>query len=108
MDRERSKGAAAVSNLAIIGSVEVAPDGREQVVALLMAHRARCLKDEPGTLQFEVLLPHDDPTKILLYELYRDAAAFHAHWKGPSTARFREEAGSMIVKIHGVKCTLSS
>jgi (4S)-4-hydroxy-5-phosphonooxypentane-2,3-dione isomerase len=73
-----------------------------------MAHKARCLKDEPGTLQFEVLIPNDDTTKILLYELYRDAAAFEVHWNGPSTARVRQEAGSMVVKIYGTKCVLSS
>jgi len=67
-----------MSKLAIIGTIEVASGRREQVLPLLMAHRARCLKDEPGTLQFEVLLPNDDNTKVLLYEVYRDAAAFEA------------------------------
>ena len=74
---------------------------------MLMAHKARCLNDEPGTLQFEVLIPNDDTTKILLYELYRDAAAFEAHWNGPSTSRAREDVGSMIVRIYGTRCTLS-
>ena len=98
---------AIVSKLAIVGTIEVAPGSREQVLSLLMAHRARCLKDEPGTLQFEVLVPNDDATKILLYELYQDAAAFETHWNGPSTVRVREEAGTMIVKIYGTRCTLS-
>ena len=51
--------------------------------------------------------PNDDATQILLYELYRDAAAFEVHWHGPSIARLREEAGSMIVKIYGTRCALS-
>jgi len=38
-------------------TIEVAPGRRNQVATLLVAHKARCLKDEPGTLQFEVLLP---------------------------------------------------
>ena len=96
-----------MSKLAIIGTIEVMPGRREEVLPLLMAHKARCLKDEPGTLQFEVLVPNDDTTKILLYELDRDAAAFEAHWNGPSTARVREEAGSMVVKIYGTRCALS-
>jgi (4S)-4-hydroxy-5-phosphonooxypentane-2,3-dione isomerase len=96
-----------VSKLAIIGTIEVKPGSREEALPLLMAHKARCLKDEPGTLQFEVLIPNDDTTKILLYELYRDAAAFEVHWNGPSTARVRQEAGSMVVKIYGTKCVLS-
>ena len=46
--------------LAIIGKLEIVPDHLDRVVPLLMAHRARCLADEPGTLAFEVLLPYDD------------------------------------------------
>jgi hypothetical protein len=41
--------------LAIIGKLEIAPGHLDRVLPLLMAHRARCLADEPGTLQFEVL-----------------------------------------------------
>jgi quinol monooxygenase YgiN len=96
-----------MSKLAIIATIDVAPDRRDQVLPLLMAHRRRCLEDEPGTVAFEVLVPHDDASKILLYELYEDAAAFQAHWNGPSTARFREEAGSMMERIHGTRCALS-
>jgi hypothetical protein len=33
-------------------------------------------------LQFEVLSPREDGTKVLLYEVYRDDAAFHVHWDG--------------------------
>ena len=65
----------------------MAPGRRDQLFPLLMAHKARCLKDEPGTLQFEILLPHDDDTKGLLYEVYRDDAAFDVHRNGLSFAR---------------------
>ena len=63
--------------LAIIVTIEVTPGRREQLLALLMAHRARCLKDEHGTtVQFDVLIPYDDDTRVLSYEVYRDEAAF--------------------------------
>jgi (4S)-4-hydroxy-5-phosphonooxypentane-2,3-dione isomerase len=93
--------------LAIIGTLEVAPERRDEVLPLLMAHRARCLKDEPGTLQFEVLVPREDDTKVLLYEVYRDDAAFNVHWNGTSVARLREEATGMIVKVSGTRCALA-
>jgi (4S)-4-hydroxy-5-phosphonooxypentane-2,3-dione isomerase len=92
--------------LAIIGTIEITPGRMEQFLPLLLAHKTRCLKDEPGTLQFEVLLPRDDEAKVLLYEIYRDDAAFDAHWNGPSTKRIREEAAGMIVKISGTRCSL--
>ena len=86
-------------------TIEVVPGRRDQVVTSLLAHKAR-LKDEPGTLQFEVLLPKDDDTKVLSFEMYRDAAAFEAHLNGPSLAQFREEIAGMVMKLHGVRCAV--
>jgi autoinducer 2-degrading protein len=34
---------------------------------------------EPGCLRFDVLQAPDDPTRFILYEAYRDAAAAAAH-----------------------------
>ena len=85
-------------------TMEVVPERRDQVVASLLAHKAR-VRDEPGTLQFEVLVPKDDDGKIFLYEMYRDAAAFDVHLKGPSLAQWREDAGAMTT-LHGVRCTV--
>ncbi len=92
--------------LAIIGSFEVAPGRRDQLLPLLMAHRARCLKDEPGTVQFEVLAPHEDDAKVLAYEVYRDDAAFDVHRNGPSIAQWREETAGMVAKVSVTRCAL--
>jgi autoinducer 2-degrading protein len=78
------------------------PQGGE---ILLLAHKAR-LKDEAGTLQFEVLLPKDDDTKVLSYEMYRDAAAFEAHLHGPSLAQLLKETAGTVMKLHGVRCAV--
>jgi quinol monooxygenase YgiN len=91
-----------MSNFANVVTIEIAPGRRGQVVRSLLAHKAR-LREEPGTLQFEVLLPKDDDTKILTYELYRDAAAFEMHVNGRSLAQLREEIAEMA-KFHGVRC----
>ena len=66
--------------------------------------KARSLK-EPGTLQFEILLPKDDDTKVLTYEVYRDNAAFEVHRNGPSLAQWKKETAGMA-KLHGVRCTV--
>ena len=86
-------------------TIEVAPGRRDQVVALLAAHKAR-LKSEPGTLQFEMLLPNDDDTKVLSFEMYRDAAAFETHLHGPSLAQLLKETAGMVMKLHGVRCAV--
>jgi quinol monooxygenase YgiN len=85
-------------------TIEVALGRRDQFLPLLLAHKARCLKDEPGTLQFEVLLPKDDDTKVLSYEVYRDEAAFEVHRNGSSLAQLREEIAGIVMKLHGTRC----
>lgn len=95
-----------MSKLAIMGTIEVAPENRDRVLPLLMAHRARSLKDEPGTLQFEVALPRDDASRVLLYEVYQDDAAFEMHRNSPSIAQWRQETERMGVKVIATRCTL--
>jgi len=84
-------------------TIEIAQGRRDQLLGLLQAHKARSL-NEPGTLQFEILLPNDDDTKVLSYEVYRDAASFEVHRNAPSLARWREETAGMVVKFYATRC----
>jgi len=95
-----------MSKFANVVTIEVAAGRRDQILPLLAAHKARCLKNEPGTLQFEILLPRDDETKILSYEVYRDDAAFEVHRNGPSLAQLKEETAGIVVKLDGVRCAV--
>ena len=94
-----------MSRLANVVTIEVAPGRRDEVVASLLAHKAR-LKDEPGALEFEVLLPKDDDAKVLSYEMYQDDAAFEVHRHGPSLARWREETAGMVAKLDEKRCAV--
>jgi autoinducer 2-degrading protein len=94
-----------VANLHLVGTIEIAPGRRDRLISSTMAHKARCLIDEPGTLQMEVLAPREDDTKVLVYEVYRDDAAFDVHRNGPSLAQWREETAGMILKFGVTRCT---
>jgi quinol monooxygenase YgiN len=94
---------------AVIGTMEVKPGTREEVLRAVLAHRERSLRDEPGTLQFEVLVPNDDDNKILLFELYADTEAFEAHfYRGASVAQTKREIGHLIVSLAGVHSKLAA
>ena len=96
-----------MTRLAIIVRIEVTTGSRDQLLRFLMAHRARCLRDEPGlTLQLEVLAPYDDAPRALTYEVYRNDAAFEMHRNGRSLAQFREDTAGMILKTEVTKCAL--
>jgi autoinducer 2-degrading protein len=77
-----------MASLALFGTIEVAPGRKDQLVSSLLAHKARCLKDEPGTLQMEVLAPRGDDAKVVLYEVYQDDAAFDVHRNGHCANRY--------------------
>lgn len=94
-----------MSKLAIIGAIVVEPGARDEVFTAAMAHRERCLQNEPGTLAFEVLLPVEDATQLLFYELYTDPSAFDAHMKGESMAQLQAEVGPKVVSLTAIPCT---
>lgn len=94
-----------MSRIAIIATMEPTPRSRNQYLTELMAHRRRSLEGEPGTLAFEVLVPHDEPDQILLYEVYADQAAFDAHRKGASMAEIARNTKGLLVSLTGLPCT---
>ena len=94
-----------MSKFALVATVNVAPGCRDKILPMIMAHRARCLKNEPGTLAFEVLMPREDDSKLLIYELYQDDAAFDAHRNGSSMAQWRKEAAGMLGDVQITPCT---
>jgi quinol monooxygenase YgiN len=87
-------------------TIEIQPGDKDEFLPLLLAHKARCLRDEPGTLAFEILAPHGDDTKLLVCEIYRDGAAFDLHRNGPSFKRWQEETEGMVEKLYGTRCTI--
>jgi autoinducer 2-degrading protein len=63
---------------------------------------------EPGVLRFDVVQQADDPTRFVLIEIYRDAAAGAAHKESPHYPVWRDAVASMMaeprssVKFNGV------
>lgn len=92
-----------MAKFAIVATYEIAPGQIDAFLPLLLAHRDRCLKNEPGTLRFDVLRPENN---LMLYEVYEDEAAFQVHRNGPSIARLREEAAGVVRKLTFIRCSL--
>jgi quinol monooxygenase YgiN len=91
-----------MGEVAVVATIEIAPGHRDEIVPLILAHRERCLRDEPGTLMFEVMIARDDPDKVMLYEVYRDQAAFEVHWNGASINQLRAETGERMKITSGI------
>lgn len=92
--------------LAIVATITTAPGKRDEYLKHLRAHGERCRATEPGTLGFEILVPHDQPDAIMLYELYASSEAFDAHWNGPSIQQLRKEGEGLFVSVKATRCDL--
>jgi quinol monooxygenase YgiN len=95
-----------MAKLAIVATIKVAPGRRDEYLKHLRAHAERCRANEPGTLQFEILAPHDDPDTVMLYEVYASSEAFQAHWTGESMKQIRRDSEGLQVSLSGVRCDL--
>ncbi|RJP46296.1 MAG: antibiotic biosynthesis monooxygenase [Anaerolineaceae bacterium] len=58
--------------------LEIQPEKIEAFLTEALAN-AQASRGEAGVLQFDVLQQNDDPTRFMLYEVYRDEAALEAH-----------------------------
>ncbi|MBN2416939.1 antibiotic biosynthesis monooxygenase [bacterium] len=96
-----------MSKTALHVMIACKPGTRTDVIRALSAHRERCLRDEPGTLQFEIMIPADSDSTLYLFELYENDAALSAHSEGSSIARYRAEAGEMTENTDVHHCSLA-
>jgi autoinducer 2-degrading protein len=57
---------------------------------------AREARKEPGCKQFEVLVDPNDKARIMLYEVYKDEAAFQTHQATPHFKKYVAEAVPLL------------
>jgi quinol monooxygenase YgiN len=50
--------------LAIVATIKTVAGKRNEYMASLKAHGERCLAAEPGTLQFDILVPLKSPIRL--------------------------------------------
>jgi (4S)-4-hydroxy-5-phosphonooxypentane-2,3-dione isomerase len=81
---------------ALVVSLNVKPDMREQFLAAAQDDSTCSVRDEPGCLRFDVLQDVNDENRYYFYEVYRDDAAFAAHATMPHFARWRQAAAECL------------
>lgn len=85
-----------MAEIVVMVRFEVEPGRRAAFLELVEAHAAASLSEEPGCRRFDILLPDDAPDRVMLYEVYVDAAAFEAHRTSERIARFNERSAELL------------
>jgi quinol monooxygenase YgiN len=104
--RAKSSTGAPMSKFAIVATIKTVPGKRDQYLKFLDAHGKRCLATEPGTLQFDILVPHEEADTIMLYEVYASPEAFQTHFNGTSIQQMRQDAAGLQASLTGARCNL--
>ena len=75
----------------------VKPDAIEAFRAASIEN-ARESRREPGVVRFDVLEDSADPTRFVLYEVFRDPAAAAAHRETPHYLRWRDAVAPLMAE----------
>jgi autoinducer 2-degrading protein len=84
--------------LTVIVTLQVRPDKVAEFLDAIHQNAVATLNDEPGCLRFDVHRSIEDPQRFLLYEIYRDEAAFHdEHRSTVHHRKWRAAAADYVV-----------
>ena len=75
-----------------------AKPGAAAVVDELVSGFAQTVRAEPGNLTFDVYRRAESPDRFVVFEVYRDSAAFDEHLAAESGRAFNAELRDLIVE----------
>lgn len=81
----------------LLVSIKVKPEAVEAFKAESIKNSNASLK-EPGILRFDVCQQQDDPTRFILYEVYKTADGHAAHRETPHFAAWRDAVAGMMAE----------
>lgn len=93
-----------MEKIALIVKIEFISESKAVFMDALLSHKERCLKNESGTLYFEIMCPVDNQNTVVLFELYANDNALTTHESGSSLALFKEQAGAFIKNASVQRC----
>ena len=94
-----------MSKIALVVEFQIKSGCMDDFLSIIREHAAGTLADEEGCLQFDVLVPTEGGDRVLLYEAYRDDAAFEIHGNSERLANTRSRYVDMVEDRKITRCT---
>ena len=83
--------------IAICVDFEIDPTKFDAFLSIIQKNASESVANEVGCYQFDILQDLQNPTKIFLYELYDDAAAFNLHKQSSHYLEFNKASSEMVM-----------
>ena len=82
-------------NYVLVVNIRIKPENVDVFMRELLAN-AKAARTEPGCKQFEVLVDPQEKTRLMLFEVYDDEAAFKDHQAGAAFKLYLEKAVPLL------------
>ena len=79
-----------------IAEIEVDPAQIENYRAAVNEQIEAAIRTEPGVLVLYAVTERDDATRVRVFEIYRDAAAYRAHLEAPHFKKYKATTETMV------------
>jgi quinol monooxygenase YgiN len=80
----------------ILAHVTIQPQHVDEFVTLIRELAGEYLRDEPGTLGYDVIQDETTPNHFYFHETYVDEAAFQTHMQGPIGQRYLQRSRPLM------------
>jgi quinol monooxygenase YgiN len=81
---------------AVLVTYKVKHRNMDSFLSVLKRHIAQTKATEPGCVQFDILMPHDETDTIRLYEVFADEDAFRIHNDSEQLKKYRAESNPLL------------
>jgi autoinducer 2-degrading protein len=80
----------------VLSHLTIQPQHVDEFISLIQEHARESLRDEVGTLGFDVIQDEQTPNHFYVHETYVDQAAFQAHMQGEIGKRNFPRIGALV------------
>jgi quinol monooxygenase YgiN len=92
--------------IACITTLIAVPGKRDELATLAKLHAAKIVETEPGTLRIDILVPLDDPDKVVVWDIYESVDAIEIHRNGQPLRDFVNATKGLLLNMSGIRHTL--
>ena len=100
-----TKNEEVVNEYIIFVDIEIKDGMIDQALPLVIESAEMAMKNEPGCMQFDVVQDNANPNRVMLFEVYKDEAAFQFHGKQPYVPELMGKVRPMFAKSSMTKMT---
>lgn len=88
-----------------LAEIEIDPAQLEAYKAAVKEHIETAVRVEPGVLVLYAVAHKDDPARITVFEIYKDADAYKAHLEAPHFKKYKATTETMVKSLKLVPVT---